>query len=307
LRVEGATVHLIGRLSGVTSDTVQAIADSDSGDGGREFLCTRSAMALMAVTPEQVATAAAWVPSRAVEWKLWSLRAGGWTSVALRAELTAHGRRDISVADVDFNGPLVRRSTADEIDWLFERLRDTPGGSGHAATRAARKGWRTPDHYDDEGNLLPHDVLSGRRDEVIRRFRTRLRVVRMVVDGCAAGDIARVCETTEKNVKDCRDRAYGVGLRGGHVPGEPFMVAGGQETRVGLIRVATDNLSVWERTEVLDDPWCDYRVVVARLSGDTECQPVGPVPEYDYQAVWEALRDACRALDETATVDDAAA
>lgn len=198
----GFTVAALSRASGVNQRTVGQLLSGETKDRIR----TVTALALMEVTPAQIAAECRMVPSKRPHQQVMSMMALGWTGawISMRlghSESCGTGAPQFMYHRWDW----MTRDLAGRIDALAREVGDRPGPSSRTATRARKRGWFVPGAYDNEGNLLPGAVRTDDRreaaaEEAEQRVLLRARVAEMRSRRMQPADIAAALSVPKSRV-----------------------------------------------------------------------------------------------------------
>lgn len=89
-----------------------------------------------------------YVPGHGVQRRIRAMQAAGHGLAELAAHLGCTHQNVSQLAIAHDRGRSVHRDTDARVQALYARLRDVPGTSTEAATKAARRGWARPEHWD---------------------------------------------------------------------------------------------------------------------------------------------------------------
>lgn len=241
LEVEHSSLSQIGRVAGVSYQTMYNLRS-----GASEQCRWSTYSALMAVTPEVVASNRCFESPRASVTRLRALQANGWPRDALDAMLGATITSCVLRRDT-----MVTTSVAARIKDLYERIGDTPGPSMHARRRAAAGGYKTPIHYDDDMNL----VVTKQTWSEQERARTYLCIIGQTIENRSNTHIRESLGTTEKHVGIARRQA---GLRIEQSFDGTYVAVEVREGAIAAARSAVKPLHYWTTLDCLDDGPLDY-------------------------------------------------
>lgn len=270
----GVTLRGVGRAAGVPYTILwQALRR-----GGERRVSAGIALAIMAVTVDDVLRVASRVPTKRPIQQIKSLQAQDWS---LRILLSRLG-----YADTVKTIPFLRRSEvsvaiAARVDTLYHEIGDRWGESGRSGRMARAEGWWPAIHYDDNGDLIEASLpTAAKANDRVAEARTKLRMVALIARGMSDQAAADIVGGTQKQATRARGM---VGLRRTRVPGtNVFPLADGQDALITLIEHAVARMVVEEDLEEYDH-------------------------EVDYVGRWKRLRAAAGRLRAAGTVASEAA